>query len=395
MSWAAYPRQFRRLDVMRVLNVVSILSAREGGGQAERTVQLARALAEGGTACTVLTLDVGQPHARLPSMGGAQLEVVPCINQRFQVPWPAWRKIRKLVRQADAIHLMGHWSLLGVMVKAAARKAGVPYVVCPAGALPLFGRSRMIKGFFNSVCGKQLIREASGWVAVTRSEIPDFEAYGVPPGRVSIIPNGVVESDFELGQADGHEELQAIPAGQRILFMGRLNPIKGPDLLLDAFGRVATQFPGLRLVFAGPDEGMKPALEQCAAALGIGDRVHFLGFVGGRAKAAAYRTASLLVVPSRLEAMSIVAVEGGVCGTPVLMTDQCGLNELAEIDPRLIVPASVEGLTDGLRFALESRERLSELGQRWQAMVRERYLWRDIGRKFKLLLEDVARQGRT
>jgi glycosyltransferase involved in cell wall biosynthesis len=378
---------------MRVLNVVSVVSAREGGGNAERTVQLTRALVESGIVCTVMTLDIGEPHAREASMGGARMVVVPCINRRFQVPWPAWLQIRNLVAQADVIHLMGYWSLLGAMVQVAARKAGVPYVVCPAGALPLFGRSQLVKRLFNSICGEQLIRGASGWIAITRAEIPDFEAYGVPPDRVSVIPNGVVESDFELGPACSPDGRQDDPAGQRILFMGRLNPIKGPDLLLEAFGRVALQFPSARLIYAGPDEGMKLALEQRATALGIDDRVQFVGFIGGPAKVAAYRTASLLVVPSRLEAMSIVAVEGGVCGTPVLMTDQCGLTDLAEIDPSLIVPASVEGLTEGLRFALESSEHLSELGLRWQSMVLQRFLWRDIGRNFRMLLEQVARQG--
>jgi glycosyltransferase involved in cell wall biosynthesis len=377
---------------MRVLSVVSVVSAREGGGNAERTVQLSRALADCGTPCTVLTLDIGDPHARGTMLGAASLVVVPCMNRRFQIPWPAWRLIRELVEQADVIHLMGYWSLLGVMVQAVARRVGVPYVICPAGALPLFGRSQMIKRLFNRLFGRQLISRANGWIAVTRAEIPDFAAYGVSPGRVTVIPNGVVETDFDLAETDDIKWLNVSPSRRWIVFMGRLNPIKGPDLLLEAFGRVAPQFPDLGLIYAGLDEGMQSFLEQRAHALRIADRVHFLGFISGRTKAAAYRAACLLVVPSRFEAMSIVAVEGGVCGTPVLMTDQCGLSDLAEIDPGLIVPASVDGLTGGLRFAMESPQRLAELGARWRAMVRQRFLWRDIAQRFRTLLEHVAKQ---
>ncbi len=133
-------------------------------------------------------------------------------------------------------------------------------------------------------------------------------------------------------------------------------------------------------------------LERRSLALGIGDRVHFAGFVSGRAKAAVYRAACLLVVPSRLEAMSIVAVEGGICGTPVLMTDQCGLADLAEINPGLIVPASIDGLTVGLRFALESPRQLADWGGQWRSMVRQRFLWRDIAQQFRALLEQVTKQ---
>jgi glycosyltransferase involved in cell wall biosynthesis len=377
---------------MRVLNVVSVLSAHEGGGNAERTVQLSRALAEGGMTCTVLTLDIGDPMARAEQLGGAQVVVMPCLNGRFQIPWPVWHLVRELVRQADVVHMIGYWSFLGVMVQAVAWKEGVPYVVCPAGALPLFGRSRWFKRAFNWIFGRQLISRASGWIAVTRAEFPDFAAYGVAPDRVVVIPNGVVESDLESDEADGIQWARGIPLGPYVLFMGRLNPIKGPDLLLEAFGRVAAQFSDVRLVYAGPDEGMRSMLERRSLALGIGDRVHFAGFVSGRAKAAAYRAACLLVVPSRLEAMSIVAVEGGICGTPVLMTDQCGLDDLAEINPGLIVPASIDGLTVGLRFALESPRQLADWGGQWRLMVRQRFLWRDIAQQFRALLEQVTKQ---
>ncbi|MDK9701572.1 MAG: glycosyltransferase [Sulfuritalea sp.] len=377
---------------MRVLNVVSVLSGREGGGNAERTVQLSRVLAESGTACTVLTLDIGDLRARLGQLCGIRLVVAPCLNARFQIPWPAWRLVRELVQQADVIHLMGYWSLLGVMVQAAARKAGVPYVICPAGALPLFGRSRWAKRIYNIVVGQNLIARARGWIAVTKAELPHFEAYGIPRSRVTVISNGVWESDFATSDGEVFFSTTGIPDGPFVLFMGRLNPIKGPDLLLEAFGRLADAFPDYRLVFAGPDEGMQAGLQARIRVLGLTDRVFFCGFVSGGLKVAAYRAACLLVVPSRSEAMSIVVVEGGICGTPVLMTDQCGLDDLAEINPGLIVPASIDGLTAGLRLALESPGRLADWGEKWRSMVRQRFLWRDIAQQFKALLEEVAQQ---
>jgi glycosyltransferase involved in cell wall biosynthesis len=375
---------------MRVLYVVSVFSGREGGGNAERTFQLSRALAESGSACAVLTLDIGDPLGRAGQLAGARVVVTPCLNRRFQIPWPASRRIRELVDQADVIHLIGYWSLLGVMVQAAAWKARVPYVLCPAGALPLFGRSKWLKRLFNLVFGRRLISRASGWIAVTRSELPDFAAYGVPQERVVVIPNGVVESDLEIPGGTEVKWASGIPGRRLVLFMGRLNLIKGPDLLLEAFSRVANRFPDVHLVFAGPDEGMGPMLERRAHALGIDGRVSFVGFISGPAKAAAYRAACLLVVPSRVEAMSIVAVEGGVCGTAVLMTDQCGLDDLREVEPNLVVPASADGLAAGLALALEDPDRLADWGKRWQALVRERFLWRDLGRRFEAQLERIA-----
>lgn len=378
---------------MRALNVVSVLSAHEGGGNAERTTQLSRALANSGVECTVLTLDIGDLTARREQIGGARLVILPCLNRRFQVPNLDLTILNDLVRSADVIHLMGYWSFLGAAVARVAEKEGVPYVISPAGALPLFGRSQLLKRLFNLVVGQHLVKKAAGWVAVTASELPDFQRYGVEPGHVEVIPNGVVETDFQEGD---NSVAPAIPIPDRpfVLFMGRLNRIKGPDLLLEAFIRVASDFPEMKLVFAGPDEGLAPSLRERSAEAGLAGRVHFLGFVSGKSKTAAYRAASLLVVPSRLEAMSIVAVEAGACATPVLMTDQCGLDDVREVADELIVPVSVDALASGLRAALRDPKQLKDWGSAWQVVVRKRFLWTDIGVRFKHYLGSVARTDR-
>jgi len=353
---------------------------------------MTRALQAEGCTCTVMALDIGDARSRQADIAGARLVVLPCLNRRFQIPLGGWQTVVDAVREADVIHLKGQWHLLNAMVYLAARRQGLPYVVGPGGALPLFGRSLWFKRLFNLVVGRRIVREASAWIANTSAEFAHFEAYGIPRQKVAVIPNGVWESDFAAGEAVEFHATTGIPSGPLVLFMGRLNPIKGPDLLLEAFGRVADQFPAYRLIFAGPDEGMQAALELRATAMGLRDRVNCCGFLSGRLKAAAYKAARLLVVPSRSEAMSIVAVEAGICATPVLMTDQCGLDELRLVNEGLVVQASTDGLAAGLRFALADPDRLRAWGSDWQALVRERYLWRRNAGALQTLLEQVAQQ---
>jgi glycosyltransferase involved in cell wall biosynthesis len=392
-QYLSTPSLRRPEDPIRVLNVVSVLSAFEGGGNGERTVQLSRALAKSGVDCTVLTLDIGNTAARIDHLGQAKLALVSCLNRRFHVPIGGWRLIQDLVRRSDVVHLMGHWSILGAMVSVAARRANVPYVVSPAGALPIFGRSRWLKRLFDRIVGRQLICNATGWIAITNAERADFTPYGITPSEIEVLPNGVNVEDFAAERLSNADDRKVLP-GALILFMGRLNLIKGPDLLLEAFAKVASEFPDTRLVFAGPDEGLGDTLAQEAETRGLQDRVHFLGFVSGVDKSLAYRSASLLVVPSRHEAMSIVAVEGGICGVPVLMTDQCGLNELAEIDPGLLVPATAEGLASGLRMALSDRQRLEQWGCSWESLVRERFSWADLAFNLRGYLRRIINKGR-
>jgi glycosyltransferase involved in cell wall biosynthesis len=274
---------------------------------------------------------------------------------------------------------MGHWSILNFFVYLAAKRFRKPYVVCPAGSLPIFGRSAILKHTYNFLVGKAIIRNASACIAVTDSEFPHFEAYGVNPLKVVVIPNGVNQSDFPLTDKEFFLNKYKLSHAPIVLFMGRLNPIKGPDLLLEAAIKIAAQTATFQLLFVGPDGGMLSQLVQAAERSGMSGRVHFLGHLSGVDKAAAYRSASLLVVPSRQEAMSIVAIEAGICRTPVLLTDQCGFGSIREVDPRLEVPATVDALANGLTEILFNIDFLTKIAPIWNNYVLQRFTWDVIG----------------
>lgn len=361
---------------LKVLNVNDTLDLKTGGGTAERTFQMSRSLARSGVHCVVLTISSLQlDEQRIDAAKPAKVIAIPCLWKRFNVPKGSWKAIQQLVNDADIIHLMGHWSVLNVLVYLAARRMHKPYVVCPAGALPLFGRSKFLKRIFNLLVGNAILRNASGWIAVTKGELPQFQQYGISPARVTVIPNGVNEEDFPLLDVSEFKQRSGLPDLPIMLFMGRLNRIKGPDLLLEAFILARNACPNVHLVFAGPDGGMRDALEQTAKRNGVSEFVHFLGYVAGTDKVAAYRMSSLLVVPSRQEAMSIVAIEAGICGTPVLLTDQCGLGEVLLLDPRLEVPATVPGIAAGLIKLMADPSQLVEISPLWSEFVKKQYSW--------------------
>jgi glycosyltransferase involved in cell wall biosynthesis len=367
---------------VRVLNVSSALSLRSGGGTAERTFQMSRSLGKSGYACTVLTLDIDLDSERVDDLAPATVVALKCLWQRFYVPRPSLKTVCRQVNDADMIHLIGHWGILNVLVYATARAAGKPYVVCPAGALPLFGRSAWLKRLYNLFVGHAIIRHAAAWIAVTPSELAHFEAYGIPAASVSVIPNGVSEEDFPALDRVDFLRKHGLADEPIILFVGRLNPIKGPDLLLESFAQMSSRFPRHQLVFVGSDGGMLTELRARTKNLRLADRVHFLGHLEGLDKAGAYQAAQLLVIPSRQEAMSIVALEAGICGTPVLLTDQCGFDEIAGLDARLVVAASSEDLGKGLEALLKDDVGLRDIGARTKAFVLANYAWHTIIKRY-------------
>ncbi|MFA6901880.1 MAG: glycosyltransferase [Gallionellaceae bacterium] len=375
---------------IRILNVNDTLDLRSGGGTAERTFQMSRFLARQGAVCEVLTINSEQLDAsRIAALKPSKVTVLQYFWRRFRVPLWNWKLIRQAVDDADIIHLMGHWSILNALVYVAARRSAKPYVICPAGALPLFGRSKWLKRCYNFLVGNGIVRNASAWIAVTKGEFDHFESYGIASSLVTVIPNGVSEEDFPVMDVTAFKRRCSLPDEPIILFMGRLNPIKGPDLLLDAFISARNSFSNFHLVFAGPDGGMLTTLKKVAVQKGVSEFVHFLGFVSGADKVAAYRMANLLVVPSRQEAMSIVAVEAGFCGTPVMLTDQCGFGEIKSIDSRLEVPATVSGIASGLTSLLSDSSNLAAMSQSWSVFVKQRYSWSSLAPEYVKLYRTI------
>jgi glycosyltransferase involved in cell wall biosynthesis len=173
------------------------------------------------------------------------------------------------------------------------------------------------------------------------------------------------------------------------MFIGRLNTIKGPDLLLQAFWNQKDRLKDFHLVFVGPDGGMLSKLKEMVAKLGVNDRVHFLGYLGGADKSQAYHAADLLIIPSRQEAMSIVVLEAGITGTPVLLTDQCGFNEVVGIGGGQVVPASVDGLQQGLVEILREPAQLKSMGANLKKYVFEHFTWDVVIDKYLSLYHKI------
>ncbi len=364
---------------MNVLLVNHLLDAVSGGGTAERTLQLARGMAQAGVDCTLLALDIGLTPERRDALKFARLEAVHCLNTRYFIPRLSMRRVRELVFAADIVLVSGHWTVINAMVALACRQVGRPYLFAPAGALAPFGRSLLLKRVYDIAAGQSMVRGASSCIAVTEAERADFAPYGIEAGQVPVIPNGIDPADYR--SADPLREGLAFRAraglGQArfAMFLGRLNLIKGPDLLVEAFASLSDRMPDLHLVMAGPDDGMLPALQALVLSRGLAQRVHFTGFLGGADKAAALREASLLVIPSRREAMSIVVLEGGACGCPVLFTDACGLEDIARRGAGAMVAPSAAALATEMERLLQDGSACAEMAGLLQQIVEQEYSW--------------------
>jgi glycosyltransferase involved in cell wall biosynthesis len=380
---------------MNVLFVCDAIDPSLGGGNAERTYRLARALRNRGARIALLASRIGLGEQRAHELVDFDCTLVPTPSRRFILPlvWPG--TVAHCVRQADLVHISGHWSWLGALAGWLALRQGRPYVYVPAGALPLFGRSKLLKQLYNAIIGRRLVQEASCCIAITEMERAHFHAYGVPDERIFVLPNGVDPSlppDIQAKRARAH---LGIGDAKLLLFLGRLSPIKGPDLLLEAFAQISPRHPDVRLVLAGPDAGLGSELQRRVVQLNLGKVVQMIGNVVEHDKLDLLAAADCLVVPSRQEAMSLVVLEAGLVGTPALITSQCGFDALARANGGRIVDASVAALAMELERMLSDAVCLPALGANLRRLVLDHYTWPDLAaRAWELFQRLIVAAGR-
>ncbi len=188
-------------------------------------------------------------------------------------------------------------------------------------------------GLLRLAAETEVIARAGCVIASTPAEAAQLiEHYGASPERLCTSPPGVDHGVFRPGsQAEARAVLGLAAEGALVLFVGRLQPLKGPEVALAAFTRLAAGLPGARLVVVGGPSGPQgeaeaSALRRHAVAAGLGDRVLFHSPVPHAALAAHYRAADVLVVPSRSESFGLVAAEAQACGVPVVAAAVGGLS---------------------------------------------------------------------
>ena len=382
---------------MKILNVNCIVDRAAGGGTAERTLTMSRMLQAIGHDCSILSLDIGYENDNTRDYSGVKLILLKCILKRFYVPLiskDTLKRIKSEVEYADIVHIMTHWAVLNVIVYYFCEKLDKPYVICPAGTMIIYGRSIWIKKLFNIIIGIKIVKNAARCIAISIDEISRFVECGVPQEKIVHIPNGIIEPDISQPAVDNFRKKYKLDNLQYIFYIGRLNSIKGPDLLVSAFIRVSDRLKNLALILAGPDEGLKKQLQQLISDEGMEDHIRFIGNLDHIEKYYGYEASKFFVVPSRHDAMSIVVLEGGILKKPVILTDQCGLNDIGECGGGIIVSPTVESIGNGLCEMVE-RDDYENMGNRLYRHIINNYTWDRIVRNIEALYLELIRKPVT
>ncbi|MBL8225047.1 MAG: glycosyltransferase [Chromatiales bacterium] len=367
-----------------------------------------------------LDLDYGGPASSVQSLAAAQANlghdvtiVVPCPGggvghtveasdnppgfERVSVRWvktsPTSLMAALLMRQGDysehlagvdIVHIHDLWQPFLLQVAYAARQLGVPYVISPHGTLNSWSlrQKALKKAVALRVVWRDVIARAAFIHALTATEAAEIARLDIGADPV-IVGNGApVTPQGERPRPGAFRQRFGLAAERPfILFLGRLHPNKGLDILISAFAVLARTDPDIDLVIAGPDEGALSAAEKQVATERITGRVRFVGPVYGVDKLAAFGDAEIFCLPSRGEAFSIAVLEAMASETTVVISEQCNFPELAAANAGVICPLDACAFADSLTALHRSPQRRMELAANARRLVEAKYTWEQIARQ--------------
>ncbi len=356
---------------MKVIHAVPVINV-EASGLTPAIPALCRALADRGVEVELHTL------APAPEILGSTYRL--CTYPARRVPSklgvsPAMRRgLEQAAGRADLMHTHSLWMMPNVYPAWAVRGTRCRLVTSPHGTLaaPALRRSRLVKRIMWQVWQGPAVRDSVGFHATAEAEARDIRRAGFRQ-PVAVIPIGV-----EL------PELLAAPPSasrlRRLLYFGRIHPIKGIDYLLRAWRRVQDQAPQWELCIVGPDnEGCLQQMQKLARDLRV-ERCAFQDPVYGRAKSEVYRQADLFTLPSHTENFGMTVAEALAHGVPAIVTQGAPWSGLLEHDCGWWVPLQDQALTDCLRQALAlPPPQLRAMGLRGRAWMERDFSWPRIG----------------
>jgi glycosyltransferase involved in cell wall biosynthesis len=305
--------------------------------------------------------------------------------------------LEKEIKKFDIIHINETWHYPHFVAYRLAKKYKKPFIITPHGTLEpwCLNYKSFKKKIFSFLIQRRILNQASAIQALTQKEAKNIKKFGAD-NYIEVIPNGINIEEFNdlSPYIDLENEYPQLKNKKIILFLGRIHPIKGLDILAQAFGNVAKNRDDIRLLIVGLDnDGYQKEIEKILKKEKVLDKVIFTGALLGKEKLAAFRRSNIFVLPSYSEGFGRATLEAMFCGLPVIVSDQCDffLNE-TEDNVGLIINLDIDELVRAIIKLLENPVLSKEMSQNGRKLAREKYTWDKITDKIIDLYKKVLNE---
>jgi glycosyltransferase involved in cell wall biosynthesis len=355
------------------------------GGPTSALVGLLEFQRSAGIRSTVVCA-TGAQQRRVDGIDGFPGHGVRAIRRTLEGRWRADRP--------EIVHVHGVWDPVVRAACGAALSLGIPWVLSSHGMLhpDALARHALRKRLYLATFGS-IVRHAAGVLVLNREEADHARAcFGV---ETEVVPAGVdIPSDALQPSGAFRAAVPGLGEAPFLLFIGRLDPIKGIDLLIESFGIAVSRGLAHHLVIVGPDFGARRSIERQVGALDLHRLVHLTGPAWGSARLDALADCAFFVHRPRYEGYGLAAVEAMAAGRAVVTTARCRLDDAGAAGAVHVVPDTARGFADGILELARSSEWASSQAAKGRAWAVAHGGWDAMGARVSARYRAALRSAR-
>lgn len=380
---------------MNILHVIPYVFG-ERSGPANVCCNISRYLNRKNHKVTILTTDyrIDKDYCKMIENEGIKFVIIPGVfNIGLFVYSPSMNEwLKDNIKNYDIVHLHEFQSHQNNLAYHYSRKYGIPFIMQAHGLGPkTIHGSSILKSLYNELYGYKIVREATKVIALSNIEKQEYKAIGVDSQKIKIIPNGIdfYQYQNQITQGSFRDKYSINPEEKIILFLGRLNVIKGLDFLIESFELLSKELDHAKLVLVGGDDGYLSTIKRKIDSLSISEKVIITGPLFGKEKAEAYADADILVYPSSYEVFGLVPFEAMLFNTPVIVTEGSGGGEIIEtINGGFVVKYGDRlGLNNRIKFIINNPTIADEIAMRGRKFVETELNYSNIVNRYEMLYE--------
>jgi glycosyltransferase involved in cell wall biosynthesis len=354
------------------------------GGPSRSVLGLARAQANAGASIQVVASGTHRPPH-----DGLEVHLGPLLLKRFALPAPGLLDtLKQAIQSADIVHLHSLWN--GVITKAAllARQYRTPFVLSPRGMLDLHNMRRrdLFKKLYLQLVEHKNLNALAGFHFLDETERAGCTWLEITQNRPSIIQSNGLDL-MKLRQAVAapslaiHKQFCFDATVRNLVFLGRLNVIKGLELQLEVLRELHEVGEHVQLHWIGPDDGEWEKLRQLAEKLGVLEQLHWHGPIYGADRLSWLKAADAVLLTSHYECNSNTAAETLALGGVLVATDTCHLAHVALAGGARVVPRDRTALTSALLDIFRNGSVSAKLRSAAIEFAESNLAWDPLGRK--------------
>jgi len=301
-------------------------------------------------------------------------------SSKYQFSFAIKKQLEELIPEYDLIHIHGLWQFPLSYSATVARAKKIPYVYHIHGMLDPWALSfhPVRKKVYSAIWERKNLNGAAKIICLTENEEKYVRKFGVASPTV-VIPNGIERSfaDHLPAKKQFSEKHPEFLGKYLVLFLGRIHPKKGIELLIRALQKLSQLPAKIHLIIAGPEEdkAYTQNLKTLVSSLQLEKNITFFGEVYGESKKELLIGADLFVLPSHDEAFSISILEAMVCNLPVVVTKNCNFPEVERFQAGFVIPHNLDHLVDVMSNIIVDEKAQTQMGANGRKLVLANYHW--------------------